>query len=342
MRSFHSLRAFFAAIVLSLIAATGAHACPACSNLSLPMANPAADEEFNRGSFTLALDTTSTVFDFSHDVGIDDWEPGLLPEDQPVDHVLDFTLFQANVFATYGVTPRLRLGMRVPFQYVETRAAFNNQQGERLQQFESIHHRNESLSGIGDIAVEASYVLFQPTESRLGGRMTLSLGVSAPTGGIEEDPYLRGAMGLEHQHIQFGSGTWDPSFALNYGYVFEGWKLTSFLTANTPFYYNENGYRKGAQFNTGIGAVMDFGWRRWSVLTQLEYHHERTSRWEESPAELTGRREVLVNLGLGFSPLPTWRVTGNVLVPLWQTADQGRVTIPAIVGFGLQWTRFAM
>jgi hypothetical protein len=69
----------------------------------------------------------------------------------------------------------------------------------------SIHHRNETLSGPGDpwLLLHRAQVLGAWTLAARGG-------VSVPLGRTEPNPFDLGRRGLPHQHIQFGTGTWDP------------------------------------------------------------------------------------------------------------------------------------
>ena len=75
-----------------------------------------------------------------------------------------------------------------------------------------IHHRNETLLGPGDPWLMAV------TGRRMGAwSAAVRGGVTIPLGRTEENPFELGRRGLPHQHIQFGTGTWDPLAAAGRG-----------------------------------------------------------------------------------------------------------------------------
>src|SRR5262249_56721114 len=60
--------------------------------------------------------------------------------------------------------------------------------------------------------------------------------------------------GLPHQHIQFGTGTWDPvlsAFAVRGGRTF-GLNLAA--SARLPMYENSHGYRAGNRYSLVVGG----------------------------------------------------------------------------------------
>lgn len=71
----------------------------------------------------------------------------------------------------------------------------------------------EQVSGLGDATVMGLYTLYTDAPVRPGHRLTVGLGVKAPTGKTDE----RGASGkLVHAMMQPGSGSWDPLFMVSY------------------------------------------------------------------------------------------------------------------------------
>jgi hypothetical protein len=54
---------------------------------------------------------------------------------------------------------------------------------------------------------------------KVAGRWTIAArgGVTVPLGRTEPNPFTLGDLGLPHEHIQFGTGTWDPVVGLAAG-----------------------------------------------------------------------------------------------------------------------------
>lgn len=340
MRS-RTIKLIFSLALLAVAAfAPSAAACPACSNLNLPLANPSLDLNFGKGTWSVGLNTSSTYFDYAHKVEEDDLEPlrkhdNPHGEGQPADHDLTFLLMQAVFDASYSFTDRIIGSVRVPLKLTVIEARFHDHHGNLLpDSFESIHHRDETLFGLGDMVIDTTFRVLSP-EERAGHHLQITAGLSLPTARIEEDPYVRGRAGLSHQHVQFGSGTFDPMLGVSYSYIFEKWQLLAFVNGKAPLYENRNGYREGARYAVGLGAKADFGLRHWAFLIQHEYRREESSRWKESPAELTGRSEALIGGGVFWSPDPYWTLNAQVHIPYYQEADLGRVDIPFVFAFGV-------
>lgn len=336
------LKGFVLALMSTLLLSTNAVACPACTNLSLPMANTSSDTEFDSKAWYFRFDVTSSYFDYSHGVGVEDYEPGLLPSEQPSSHDLDFLIIQSTFDVSHSLSDRIRLGVSVPVKYTQVGASFRNQEGGPMPDtFESTHHRNESITGIGDVEVNGSFLLVQPPE-REGFRLTGKAGFTIPTGRIEQDPYLLGRYGLEHQHIQYGTGIVSGKLGVSGSFVFPTWQLQGYVDSKLSFYDNKYGYQEGNRYSAGIGAQMDFGLRHWAFLAQVDYRHDETSVWETSPAELTGRREASFTAGVMYSPVPEWNLNLQITRPFFSEADAGKLVVPFSAGLGVQYNLYSL
>jgi NAD(P)-dependent dehydrogenase (short-subunit alcohol dehydrogenase family) len=101
---------------------------------------------------------------------------------------------------TLGVEAQITLRMTA------TKIAYTTPQGAPYAPLDpGVHHRNETIAGIGDPWLLAS-------AGTLLGRWIVQgrIGTSIPAGRAEPNPFALGEMGKPHQHIQFGNGTFDP------------------------------------------------------------------------------------------------------------------------------------
>ncbi len=107
---------------------------------------------------------------------------------------------------------------------------------------QNIHHRDETYRGFSDFS-------FLLSHRRLGiwrdsDHLVALLGSSIPIGKTEENPFALGDAGLEHLHIQFGTGTFNPLAELHYGTPLLGdFSLDASVRGQFPFYENNQTYR---------------------------------------------------------------------------------------------------
>ena len=268
-----------------------------------------------------------------HTVDPDQFEPGVPDEDQARLHLVDLELFEVAARFSLGLTKRWALDVTAPFREVRVSADFEDETGEHLPDFSSIHHRNETISGMGDVSLAGRY-RWKPL-NLAGWIFDLAAGASLPTGAIEDDPFALGAQGLPHQHIFFGSGTVDPVLGAT-GYrrsevmPFVGW-----LRWSGPIETNSKGYRAGARVSSGLGFSPSFGLERWSFLGQLEVFHEEASRWAGRDARNSGRTDLVANLGAFWSPAEDWTAQLLVRVPDNLEARGGQLDLGPILSFGV-------
>ena len=124
-----------------------------------------------------------------------DWGHGPLEDDSP-DHAGTLNSFVSDININYGLTEKWNLGMNMMI-------------GKRTMHFpqeESIHHRDESRSGIGNININLRYlssnIAFGP-----GTRLFFGSGVIIPSNNtLKEDPFLAGDNGNTHTHFDMSEG----------------------------------------------------------------------------------------------------------------------------------------
>jgi hypothetical protein len=161
-------------------------------------------------------------------------------------------------------------------------------------------------------------------------------GVTVPLGRTEENPFALGREGRSHQHIQFGTGTWDPLAGAAAGRRLGGLVATASVIARLPVATNGHGYRAGRRVLASlVGDHTLTG--PWRVQAGLEYGHETAETWDgivEEEGNL-GRSDLLGAIGLA-------RVFGEralvltVRVPLRTRSHGVQVEYPAIVSLGWQ------
>jgi hypothetical protein len=148
---------------------------------------------------------------------------------------------------------------------------------ELMQRNIDLHHRSVTLRGIGDLML-----LGRRRWSavwREGDALSVSAGATIPTGRTVENPYHLGEQGIQHLHIQFGTGTFDPLLETSYSTPLAGGlSAGAYLAGRFPFYENERTFRAPPDATLGMhiahrpndrlqlrleGAVYAQGYGRW-------------------------------------------------------------------------------
>lgn len=283
------------------------------------------------GVFRLDLAVAWTSLDAQHDVEPSQYEPDLLAEEQPQTHVLDFELYSATLRLGAGLTERWNLEVELPLRETSIRARFDDSSGNEIPDFASIHHRTETISGVGD----ASLWIRTRLPSRGGWRFDLRGGVTVPTGDTEEDPFALGEAGKSHQHIFFGSGTWNPQLALGAARRLGNWGVSGWLRARVPMGRSSEGFQAGETATLGAQFGRKLGESRWSALLSAQVAHEEPSSWANQDARNSGRTDALLGAGLSWNSGAGWALQSTLIVPENLSAKGGQIDPAPVLSLGI-------
>jgi thiol-disulfide isomerase/thioredoxin len=166
------------------------------------------------------------------------------------------------------------------------------------------------------------------------GRTSIDLraGASLPLGRTEEDPFALGEVGLPHQHVQFGTGTFNPIAGLELNRDFGRVGLRLHALTLQSLYESGKGYQAGDRYQGGVTALSPLGTRAWRFEAGLEALGETAERWNGMVHDDDGNRgrfDLLVAasagraLGGGFEgfvgvkvPVVTHTVGGQLEYPI--------------------------
>jgi hypothetical protein len=114
-----------------------------------------------------------------------------------------------------------------------------------------VHHRTATYRGFGDATLLGRRRW--ANRFREDDLFSVAFGVTTPIGRTEENPYLLGEQGVEHLHIQFGTGTFDPVLEATYAFrVTPSATAGAYAAGRFPLYENARGFR--APFDASIGV----------------------------------------------------------------------------------------
>jgi hypothetical protein len=328
------------AAVLAVILAVGgalagprlAHACAGCRNPSLPVTR-LANVEIDPGQWRASAILTGTFINVVHEAGCADLNNcGEVPV-QPL-YMHDQNLYPGELRAVVerGFTASWGVEAQLPFRLVYTTIRYTTPDGAAYTPLDpGVHHRNETVAGVGDVWLLGRYMT---TAGDV--RITARGGVSLPLGKTEENPFALGDMGLRHQHIQLGTGTFDPVLALDGARQFGPVQVGVYGLAHLALYENSRGFQAGNRFYGGLqGGLKLFG--NLSGALGPDVVHERPERWggEVRQDGNLGRTELLANLSL-TQTMGELLMTVVIRVPFYRhivMGDEapGRLSSPILV-----------
>ena len=248
----------------------------------------------------------------------------------PIFHEQDLTISEIAFVAEAGLARGLGVEAVVPWRWVRTRIRFEDLEHQPIEVPNgSIHHRNETLRGPGD-----QWLLLHGARGLGAWTVAARGGISIPLGRVEPNPFELGRRGLPHEHIQFGTGTWDPIAGVSAGRRFGQVGFVVHALARLVFGTNAHGYQAGDRFYAS--AALD---RRiagaWRGIAGLDLAREQTETWDgriETEGNL-GRTDLLASVGVS-RPLGRGGFHVTAKIPLLTRATGAQVDYPVIVAVG--------
>lgn len=281
--------------IAALLWAPDIHACAACRNPAMPVSN-VGGSSLDAGRLRMGLTLTATTVRIVHEAGCEDLDECSEVPVQPLHHHDQrVTPVEARLQTEYAFSDVWGAELQVPLRTVFAEVHYETPNGDHYEPIdEGVHHRNEVLFGLGDPW------LLGRVQLDIGKlALVLRAGFTLPLGRTEENPFALGDQGLTHQHIQMGTGTFDPVGAVELERRWRRYYLRGYLLASGALYENRHGFL--APFRAQTGAF--FGWllgRSTSLESGLELMHEAPERWDgqvEQDGSL-GRTELMFAAGL--------------------------------------------
>jgi hypothetical protein len=318
----------------ALVPAGRAEACAGCRNPNMPITRLEA-VHLAPGEVRVSAVMAATSLHVIHEAGCADLANCNEVPVQPT-YMHDQRIYpgELRAIAEAGIVGGFGLELHAPFRIVGTTIKYTTPDGAPNVPLDpDVHHRDETLAGVGDPWLLGRWGTI------LGGAIfTVRAGLSLPLGRTEPNPFVLGAEGLRHQHIQFGTGTFDPVGGLEIAKAFRTMQLMGYAQAQASLYENSHGFRAGPRFLGGVQA----GKRLFGTFlggAEVDVMHEGPERWDgviQQDGNL-GRTELL----LGVSMTQTFGATSVSLTarfPIWRhivTGDEPQGTLSSPVMLSL-------
>jgi hypothetical protein len=250
----------------------------------------------------------------------------------------DQTLYvgELRVILDYAFTDNWAIEAQIPLKLTDTSIVYRRLDGTVITPaYGNIHHRNETLYGFGDpwLSARAAFAI-----GSIG--LSAKAGITLPLGRTEEDPFALGRVGIEHQHLQFGTGTVNPVLSLGAAHRTGPIEVAATFEALFVLYENTHGYRAGHRFFGGLLASLDlFDWLTLSLGADLA--NEQPERWggEVQTDGSLGRTDLLLGGGATVRVLDL-DITLSVRIPAYvhiimHEDEPGEVSYPGLFSIAI-------
>lgn len=259
---------------------------------------------------------------------------GSLPETVAAHrHEVEMSVVRFDVGLRYQIDSRFRVEAVVPYEIKDQNASISGienivdpEMRRKVLLYQQIHHRDATYQGFSDFDLLLAYSqhgLFQEHDM-----FTAKFGTTIPVGKTEEDPWILGDNGMEHLHIQFGTGTFNPIADLHYSFpVYGGLRAHASIRSKVPFYENSKTFRGSWEVNYTGG--LNYQVTDWLSL-QSSYLglYQSYAHWDGEIDINTGLRFSLASLGASIATPYNVPLSITFMLPiqqetLWDDSQQG-------------------
>lgn len=269
------------------------HACAGCRNPSLPITR-LSNVHLPPGQLRASAMLGATALNVVHQAGcLDVTSCQEVPVQPRHRHDQDIYPGELRAVLELGIASSWGLEAQVPLRLTHTGIRYSTPEGAPYTPLDpEVHHRNETLVGLGD-----PWLLGRFGTVVGGALITARAGVALPLGRTEEDPFVLGAQGKRHQHIQFGNGTFDPVLMLDASRAFGRLQLSAYGQAQLTLHENGKGFRAGNRYFAGLQGGTPLLWRVVGAVG-VDVLHEGSEQWGGKVQQdgNLGRTELLAGL----------------------------------------------
>jgi hypothetical protein len=233
------------------------------------------------------------------------------------------TLLIPSLFAAYGVTDDLTLGLRVP--WVLRSGVKSAEEGEVT--------KLGDPDGLGDVSLFGQYRVFNTADNL--NHLSLVAGLKTPTGSTR----IRTKQGERFEvHMQPGTGSWDPSFGVNFtramgNFSFDSSLLYTVSTEGADYTTMGDGFDYNFAVSYGFGAPVRNAFfsssnaAPWTAVLELNgiWRDHETVRDKVAKTTFTepnsGGNIVYISPGVRFSGGKGWNTALSFGVPVATDLD---------------------
>ncbi len=184
-----------------------------------------------------------------------------------------------------------------------------------------IHHPSRNLKGFGDMEMLLSW--HNHDLGKDGALFSVAAGTTVPLGRTEGNPLTAAAAepAEEHEHIQFGTGTFDPIIEFFYSRpIGEDSIISAFAQGRFPGSRNDEGYRGSQTLQGGLGAIKPLGklgpWEQTFGVVGLLYQDLGRATWDGEIDPNTGYQALSATFGISWKDDEFRNRTLSLILPI--------------------------
>lgn len=237
-------------------------------------------------------------------------------------HHVTLNIFRVDVGLKYYFNSNWMLEANVPYEVKAQEVTIEELADSTPAEMAAIvrngnnHHRSETYTGLTDTDVLLGYNaqgLLKENDF-----LTARIGTTVPLGKTEEDPWQLGKQGLEHLHIQFGTGTFNPLAAVYYRVPLYGNLAANVsLRGKLPFYENSKTYRGSRELTYTAG--LHYRFTDWlSVHASYLGLYQTYAYWAGEQDINTGLRFSMASFGTSVAMPYDATLSLTTMLPLQQ------------------------
>lgn len=237
-------------------------------------------------------------------------------------HDVTLNIFRVDVGLKYQLGSQWMLEANVPYETkaqeatIEEIEQISNAEMEAIIRNRDIHHRNETYAGLADADIMLGYQtqgLLTKSDFLMG-----RIGTTIPFGKTEEDPWKLGDKGLEHLHIQFGTGTFNPIVDLHYSLpLYSGLGANASVRGKLPFYENSKTYRGSRELTYTAG--LNYRFSNWlSFRAGYMGFYQAYAYWAGEQDINTGLRFSMMSFGASVATPYNIPLSLTLMLPVSQ------------------------
>jgi len=224
------------------------------------------------------------------------------------------TYLQPSVFAAYGVTDDLTLGLRIPY-VLRSGVRSPNEDGDAVDYL-------GAPNGFGDVSVFGQYRFYHSADNL--NQASLTIGLKTPTGATGVQTNQGNSFEAHHQP---GSGSWNPSAGLSFtramgSFSFDTNVLYTVATKGTQqtdlgdvFDYNfALSYAFGAPVRSGFFSSSNNA--PWTAILELNGEWQDYQNTDGLTDPNSGGNTVYISPGVRFSGGKGWNTALSIGAPI--------------------------
>jgi hypothetical protein len=323
------VRRFLLVCALCIIPSSLYASCPTCSNPNLPGSDGdrlAVDLENN--GLRLGMSLRASTARSTHRSSAALSSAGAGDSNGQSTRTWDYQMFACNIDLEHAASTHVGWAMTIPVRYMKV----TESAGPAVEDAHPATH-----FGLGDVSLYGTVYL--RGQSPHSWWISSRLGFTIPSGNILADPNEASEEDASHEHIFFGSGTFDPRLLLSAGYRISDWTLQANAHYQTSLYANRHEYRAGTQLGGGLSVHSRFGLERWSFGLRGDGFYGTAAEWTGSGSKdlFSGKSGVLLGVETSYES-SGWELSLGLDRPFITATVDGEFEVPAILRFGTAYT----